>query len=227
MSILGYEGLYSITKDGKVIRDSTGALKSIGLDKYGYQIVSLYKNGVLKICKIHRLVAKAYIPNPENKPQVNHVDGNKQNNHVSNLEWCTPKENIRHAFNFGLMKMTEQLKINISNGLKGRKFTEEHKRKIGEKSRGRKLSIESKQKISKSKIGKKSSLESIAKISGKNNKRAKAVICINTSQKFDTVKDAATWSNQASTSISAQIRGRYKSSGKHPITGEKLFWQYA
>ena len=62
----------------------------------GYLRVYLYKNGKRKHHKIHRLVAKAFIPNPNNKPQVNHIDGNKQNNSITNLEWVTDEENKLH-----------------------------------------------------------------------------------------------------------------------------------
>lgn len=68
----------------------------------GYARVALKNNGELKNCLVHRLVAQAFIPNPKNKPQVNHKDGNKLNNHVSNLEWVTPKENLQHAVSNGL-----------------------------------------------------------------------------------------------------------------------------
>lgn len=60
--------------------------------------VNLYKNGKNKIKKIHRIVAENFIPNPENKPEVNHIDGNKQNNKVDNLEWVTKSENVKHRF---------------------------------------------------------------------------------------------------------------------------------
>jgi hypothetical protein len=73
--------------------------------KDGYYAIWLENtNGVLKKIKVHRLVAFAFIPNPENKPQVNHIDGHKKNNHVSNLEWCTDRENKIHGHQTGLYK---------------------------------------------------------------------------------------------------------------------------
>ncbi len=67
-----------------------------------YHSVVLVKNGKYKNKYIHRLIAENFIPNPENKPQINHKDGDKKNNSIDNLEWCTSKENIQHAHNSGL-----------------------------------------------------------------------------------------------------------------------------
>lgn len=74
------------------------------MPKRGYYIVTLCKGKERKTKKIHRLVAEAFIPNVENKLQVNHIDGNKLNNNVKNLEWCTDSENMIHAYKTGLMK---------------------------------------------------------------------------------------------------------------------------
>lgn len=70
----------------------------------GYVYVCLFKNNRQKTFRVNRLVALMFIPNPENKPEVNHKDGNKLNNCVSNLEWNTTKENIEHAYRTGLNK---------------------------------------------------------------------------------------------------------------------------
>ena len=73
----------------------------------GYLQVQLYDKPINAYCKVHKLVALGFIPNRHNKQQVNHIDGNKSNNHFSNLEWVSCKENINHAFKIGLRKVGE------------------------------------------------------------------------------------------------------------------------
>ena len=68
----------------------------------GYYRVGLRKNTIRKFYSVHRLVAQTFLDNPDNKPQVNHIDGNRENNRVDNLEWVTSSENINHAFQTGL-----------------------------------------------------------------------------------------------------------------------------
>lgn len=81
-------------RKGKQLRPS--------VDKYGYERVVLTKDGIRKTYLVHKLVALAFIPNPENKTTINHIDGNKRNNNVSNLEWATEKENQNHKWKNGL-----------------------------------------------------------------------------------------------------------------------------
>lgn len=75
--------------------------------------VTLYKNGIGTSYLVHRLVGEAFIPNPENKPQINHIDGNRHNNCVDNLEWCTSRENNLHAYRNNLIKT--QIKVKITD----------------------------------------------------------------------------------------------------------------
>ena len=90
---------YIAYPDGKISKLDGTPLKKY-ISPYGYERVCI--NG--KYWLVHRIVAMVFIPNPDNKPQVNHIDGNKQNNDISNLEWVTPEENMRHASRMGLLR---------------------------------------------------------------------------------------------------------------------------
>lgn len=132
--IIGYEGSYAVTEDGKVWsypkpcsskngmwmklqlftnrnnRCKPHVQYTVGLTKYGKRTTYL----------VHRLVAQAFIPNPENKPQINHKDGNTLNNNIDNLEWATAAENNEHARNNGLVDFHSgnQDAIRSANGKK-------------------------------------------------------------------------------------------------------------
>ena len=109
--IIGYEGLYSIDIFGNVINIETNKEVKQQKNKFGYMNVSLYRDGKQKQYKVHRLIAKAFIPNPQNKEQVNHIDGNKTHNVVWNLEWTTSKENNVHASDTGLVRTARRVRI--------------------------------------------------------------------------------------------------------------------
>lgn len=104
--VKGYEGFYMVSSEGKVKsipRNTTGGrILKPAVDRYGYLTVCLCKNGTKKHKTIHRLVADAFIENPENYPSINHKDENKQNNACYNLEWCTPSYNT--AYNNGYQR---------------------------------------------------------------------------------------------------------------------------
>ena len=97
IDIPGYEGLYAITKDGKVWAYRHKGFMAQRKNPGGYLYTGLRKNGKKISYEIHRLVAIAYIQNPKNLPEVNHKDEDKTNNHASNLEWVTHKENVNHG----------------------------------------------------------------------------------------------------------------------------------
>ena len=101
--IKGYEGLYQVSNLGRVrslnCRGHKGCIGILTprLDGKGYEMVALYKEGKARNTKVHRLVAQAFIPNPNNYPQVNHKDEDKTNNNVDNLEWCTNEYNHNYG----------------------------------------------------------------------------------------------------------------------------------
>lgn len=100
--IKGFEGRYQISNHGRV-RTISRILKPWNANGH-YQNIYL---GAKNLRRIHRLVAENFLPNPEQKQQVNHKDGNKNNNHATNLEWTTRAENIRHAYKNGFMKQAK------------------------------------------------------------------------------------------------------------------------
>lgn len=95
-TIRGYEGFYEVSTLGRVRNSRTRRILSPQRARGGYLFVQLCRPGQCKPCKIHRLVATAFLENPNNFPQVNHKNGNTADNRVSNLEWCSQEYNIWH-----------------------------------------------------------------------------------------------------------------------------------
>ena len=181
--IKNYEGYYQISDAGNV--------KSVGrvlktkkgkrtlpekirtpINVHGYLYCELWKENKHQKYAVHRLVADAFIPNTRNLPMVNHLDGNKTNNNVYNLEWCTCSENNLHAYRTGLRKpynrcgernpmygkhQSETAKEKIRAVHKGRKHTEETKKRMSEARKGKKFSEIHKahlsESVSKAKLG--------------------------------------------------------------------------
>ena len=107
---------YTIDTEGNVYSKRKHKYLKQTINKYGYCKVTLQKDKYKKMYSVHRLVAEAFIPNYNKLPQVNHIDGNKQNNHVANLEWCTAKHNMNEAVRTGLFDNCK--KIQKENAVK-------------------------------------------------------------------------------------------------------------
>ena len=96
-------------KNGKRLSPATILKPSLG--QWGYEQVTLRKEGSKKTVRVNRIIARTFIPNPNNLPQVNHIDGNKTNNNVENLEWCDASHNMKHCFNNHMSDWTTKIKI--------------------------------------------------------------------------------------------------------------------
>lgn len=132
--VVGYESCYVVSNKGRVkglrrIRKSKGDSTSVSREKMkeswenadGYLLVSLYNGPKQNVTAVHRIVATAFLPNPENKEQVNHIDGNKKNNCVENLEWITNQENMDHSIRTGIRAPERRYPIRCIDT--GEKFT--------------------------------------------------------------------------------------------------------
>ena len=113
--IKDYEGLYQVSNFGRVRSSYTNRILTEVKNTGGYLLVTLCKNNIKSTKLIHRLVAEVFIPNPENKPQVNHIDENKTNNSVDNLEWMTAKENLNHGTHNERMSKKKSIPIIATN----------------------------------------------------------------------------------------------------------------
>lgn len=102
-------GKYDISNLGNVRNSKSGKYLKQRVDKLGYFVISLRLNSkrTPKVLRIHRLVAITFLPNYNNLPQVNHIDGNKLNNNITNLEWCTSSHNMKHAYENNLIDHTK------------------------------------------------------------------------------------------------------------------------
>jgi hypothetical protein len=117
-NIIGFDD-YLINEFGEVYSLKTKMYIKSSNNYNNYKVITLRKNGVKKQFRLHRLVAQAFLPNPYNKDQVNHIDGNKANNNLSNLEWATALENNVHAYKIKLKTGNKKgkLVVNLENGI--------------------------------------------------------------------------------------------------------------
>lgn len=173
--IKGYENIYKVSNYGRVYSIKRKKFLKLRKTQRGYIKVDLHKNGNAKTYRVHRLVAEAFIPNPNNYPEVNHKDENKENNHVNNLEWCTKEYNLSYGTRI------ERL------GYKRKSCKRKDIKDIGS---------------------------------------PKEIICTTTNETFICIRRAEEKYKISHSHISACCKGKRKSAGKHPITGEKMIWEY-
>jgi len=119
-----FEHDYAISKDGKILSLLTDQYVKTSVDSNGYLKVTLWKDGHSCTRRVHKLVAEMFIPNPDNLPVINHIDGNKQNPNYTNLEWCTQQENVQHAHQTGLQTKTSDIEVVRGDGRVYRSLTE-------------------------------------------------------------------------------------------------------
>lgn len=217
-----YEGLYSIDKKGTVFSHKRGRILAPYLNHGGYLLVGLYKEGKRNRLSVHRLVALTHIPNPDNLPEIDHIDANRQNNSVDNLRWCTRQGNCNNPIYLkkraDSMKgennrlygkhLSEEVRLKMSAARMGRVVSKETREKIGNANRGHVMTEEQRRKLSESHKG---------IFLGKKNPRARSVIQYSKNMEFikewECVSDAARELGIWQSSICSNIKGRNKTAG--------------
>ena len=124
-------GRFEASRSGEIRNKKTGKIRHPYLNSSGYCVIGIYDRARKQTVahRVHRLVAEAFIPNPDNKPQINHIDGNKRNNAVANLEWCTAQENHLHARRLKLIYMTEKRRMAAAQNMKKNRLLAKTKKK--------------------------------------------------------------------------------------------------
>lgn len=140
-----FNGEYEVSNIGRVrsmkrYYGMVGRIMPQTIQRKGYYAVTFHMNNKAYCRKVHRLVIEAFIPNPDNLPCINHIDGNKLNNRIDNLEWCTYQHNMQHAVRTGLThphRWTDEERKQISERNKGQVVSNKQRQQISEALKGR------------------------------------------------------------------------------------------
>ena len=143
-----FNGEYEVSNLGRVrsmkrYDGQVGRIMPQTKQHHGYHAVMFWMDNKAHCRKVHRLVAQYFLPNPDNLKEVNHIDGNHDNNQVSNLEWITHQANVQHSFDAGIKqphRLTDEERQHLSDINKGKTLTSEHRAKISAALKGRKRS---------------------------------------------------------------------------------------
>lgn len=220
--INGYEGLYSASPEGYVFSVYSQKFLKGYPNHRGYMMITLYKDGNNKRFSVHRLIAKAFIPNPENKQEVDHIDTNRVNNNINNLRWVSRVENCNNPLtlqhvgdvhrgerNHNYHKhIPKEVRQKMSQSLKGHKVSIETRKKIGDANRG---------KIRDDNFKKYLSIVKKGRNMGKNNANAVQILQMDKTKQiirqWDSISDAARELKISVTAITNCLKNRTKSSG--------------